>query len=169
MPFSRRHIEVVCFIESKKDRRFRLNSKWRMQCSYESSTCTNDLSSLLSSYWENRNSTGSLANISRLCTNMATSTCCDLRLISFGFSLFLLNHIYVDWAQITCVLTSTVVHKLWWSDYNRLQYICNSFVCLDLLDWLFLFQVQKLIKVNTHKRLLIHFHWLNLSLHGYNS
>jgi hypothetical protein len=32
----------------------------------------------------------------------------------------------LDWAQLTCVLTSTVVRKLWWSDLNPLQYVCNE-------------------------------------------
>ncbi|CAF3510748.1 unnamed protein product [Rotaria socialis] len=31
-----------------------------------------------------------------------------------------------DWAQITCVLASTVVHKLWWSDLIPLQYNCTE-------------------------------------------
>ncbi|CAF0816396.1 unnamed protein product [Rotaria sp. Silwood1] len=31
-----------------------------------------------------------------------------------------------DWAQLTCVLTSTVVHKLWWPDLIPLQYICTE-------------------------------------------
>ncbi|CAF3528801.1 unnamed protein product [Adineta steineri] len=31
-----------------------------------------------------------------------------------------------DWAQLTCVLTSTVVHKLWWSDILPLQYVCTE-------------------------------------------
>ncbi|CAF2961058.1 unnamed protein product [Rotaria sp. Silwood2] len=30
------------------------------------------------------------------------------------------------WAQLTCVLTSTVVHKLWWPDLIPLQYICTE-------------------------------------------
>ncbi|CAF0840966.1 unnamed protein product [Rotaria sordida] len=31
-----------------------------------------------------------------------------------------------DWAQLTCVLTSTVVHKLCWPDLISLQYICTE-------------------------------------------
>ncbi|CAF1611172.1 unnamed protein product [Rotaria sp. Silwood1] len=31
-----------------------------------------------------------------------------------------------DWAQLTCVLTSTVVRKLWWPDLISLQYICTE-------------------------------------------
>ncbi|CAF1114250.1 unnamed protein product, partial [Rotaria sordida] len=31
-----------------------------------------------------------------------------------------------DWAQLTCVLTSTVVRKLWWPDLVPLQYICTE-------------------------------------------
>ncbi|CAF4843715.1 unnamed protein product [Rotaria sp. Silwood1] len=33
---------------------------------------------------------------------------------------------YLDWAQLTCVLTSTVVRKLWWPDLISLQYICTE-------------------------------------------
>ncbi|CAF4608744.1 unnamed protein product, partial [Rotaria magnacalcarata] len=32
----------------------------------------------------------------------------------------------LDWAQLTCALTSTVVRKLWWSDLAPLQYACNE-------------------------------------------
>ncbi|CAF2041102.1 unnamed protein product [Rotaria magnacalcarata] len=31
-----------------------------------------------------------------------------------------------DWAQITCVLASTVIHKLWWPDLIPLQYNCTE-------------------------------------------
>ncbi|CAF1075055.1 unnamed protein product [Adineta steineri] len=31
-----------------------------------------------------------------------------------------------DWAQLTCVLASTVVHKLWWPDLVPLQYVCTE-------------------------------------------
>ncbi|UJR09856.1 hypothetical protein I4U23_014078 [Adineta vaga] len=31
-----------------------------------------------------------------------------------------------DWAQLTCVLASAVVHKLWWSDLVPLQYVCSE-------------------------------------------
>ena len=31
----------------------------------------------------------------------------------------------VDWAQLTCVLASTVIYKLWWPDLVPLQYVCE--------------------------------------------
>jgi hypothetical protein len=37
-------------------------------------------------------------------------------------------YFHLDWAQLTCVLTSTVVHKLWWSDLIPLQYICELLI-----------------------------------------
>jgi len=43
--------------------------------------------------------------------------CCKNFQIKFYF--------YSDWAQLTCVLTSTLVHKLWWSDLIPLQYFCK--------------------------------------------
>jgi hypothetical protein len=40
---------------------------------------------------------------------------------------FLIKHYsFLDWAQLTCVLTSTVVRKFWWSESIPLQYVCKS-------------------------------------------
>ena len=33
---------------------------------------------------------------------------------------------YSDWAQLTCVLSSTVIQKLWWKDLIPLQYVCKE-------------------------------------------
>jgi hypothetical protein len=37
----------------------------------------------------------------------------------------ILIEMFLDWAQLTFVLASNVVHKLWWSDLVPLQYVCK--------------------------------------------
>ena len=46
-------------------------------------------------------------------------------LMKYIFPMVSYYFLSIDWAQLTCVLASTVVHKLWWPDLIPLQYNCK--------------------------------------------